>query len=176
MSDKPKVVLLSGGLKESSKTNIALRVVADALEEAGVETRFVSVGEYPLPMLDPTAEPPATVEWIRQWVAEADGVVVGSPEYHAAPSGALKNMIDYLSYEEVAHKPVGLVAACGGVKGGVNTLNFLRIVFRALHAPVLVEQAIVTASDFDGDTLTDPDATARLRRLAEAMVRELRRG
>ena len=169
------MVLLSGGRNESSRTQIALRVVAGALEEAGLSTRLISVGDYDLPMLDPDAAAPEAAEEIRQIVREADGLIAGSPEYHSAPSGALKNLLDYLSSRDVAGKPVGLVASSGGDRGGINTLNMLRLIFRSLHAPVLVEQAAVSASDFEGDQVARPAARKRLERVAEEMIRELSR-
>ena len=175
MSDKPSVVLLSGGLTGSSRTNIAMNVVADALSEAGLDTRLVSVGEYPLPLLGVEEDRGGNADAIRGWVSEAAGLVVGSPEYHAAPSGALKNLIDYLGREEVAGKPVGLVATCGSPKGGINTLNVLRIVFRSLHAPVLVEQAIVVPTDFEGGSIVSSNALDYLRRVANGLAREIGR-
>lgn len=47
----------------------------------------------------------------------ADGVVLCTPEYHNAMSGALKNSLDYLSSSEFLHKPVALLAVAGGGKG-----------------------------------------------------------
>jgi len=174
MSKKPAVVLLSGGLTSGSSTNIALSVVAKALEDSGCTTRLISVGDHPLPLLGVGEEYPAAVEQLRDWVTAADGLVVGSPEYHAAPSGALKNMIDYLRSEDVSGKPTGLVAICGSPKGGTNTLNSLRITFRSLHAPVLVEQAICTSADFEGGRVAAPEALDYLHRVADGLVREIR--
>ncbi len=45
-----------------------------------------------------------------------DGVVLCTPEYHNAMSGALKNSLDYLSSSEFIHKPVALLAVAGAVK------------------------------------------------------------
>jgi NAD(P)H-dependent FMN reductase len=175
MLEGRRVVLLSGGRNESSRTQIALKVVAEALEEAGISTRLISVGDFELPMLDPDAAPPEAADEFRRVVREADGLIAGSPEYHSAPSGALKNLLDYLSSSEVAGKPVGLVASSGGDRGGINTLNMLRLIFRSLHAPVLVEQAAVSRSDFEGDQVSRPGARKRLHGVAEEMIRELSR-
>ena len=176
MSEGRQVVLLSGGVVRDSKTTAALRVVAGALETEGIATRLITLADHPLPFLMPTGPVPPEIEELRAIVEDADGIVTGSPEYHAAPSGALKNMIDCLSPKQVGGKPVGLVAVCGSARGGTNTLNVLRIVFRSLQAPVLVEQAIVSDAEFEGVTVAAPAALAYLKRVAEGMARELRRG
>jgi azobenzene reductase len=62
-------------------------------------------------------------------------------------SGALKNAFDFLNSAYFAHKPVALVAVSGGGKGGINALNNLRTVTRALYANVLSKQLVLDPSD-----------------------------
>jgi len=176
MADR-RVVFLCGGYSPESRTHLTLQTVAEPLEEAGVATRFVCLDELPLPLLDPSQPFAPEVERLKEWVAAADAVVAGSPEYHGAMSGSLKNLLDYLSKEELAGKPVGLVAVSGGVKGGTNTLNMLRLVFRAFHAHVLPQQVAVSGSDFNAiGELADPQARAYAHRLGEAVMGALDEG
>jgi len=152
-----------------------MRTVAEALAREGVDTTMRCLADLPLPALGLGPAPPEAAELLGL-LDEADGLVVGSPEYHAAPSGGLKNVIDHFGKDLVKGKPVGLVAVCGSPGGGTNTLNTLRLVFRALHAPVLVEQAIVTEADFEEELVAAPRALGYLQSVAAGMVRELRRG
>ncbi|MFO7767420.1 MAG: NADPH-dependent FMN reductase [bacterium] len=165
------VVFLCGGYTPSSRTHVTLQAVAEPLEEAGVSIRFVCLDELPLPLLDPSRPFHPDSDRLKEWVTEADAVAVGSPEYHGAMSGSVKNLLDYLSKEELSGKPAGLVATSGGVKGGTNTLNMLRLIFRAFHAHALPQQVAVSEEDFDeiGD-LADPRARAYAHRLGKAIL------
>jgi NAD(P)H-dependent FMN reductase len=174
MPDSKRVVLLSGGVRDDSRINIALNVVAASLEADGVVTDLVSLAGLDLPVLG-TAPVPPDADDLHQRVAAADAVVAGSAEYHGAPSGGFKNLVDHLTREELRGKPVGLVTVCGAAKGGTNTLNMMRLIFRSLHAPAIVEQAIVTNDDFDGHDVGDETALAYLRSVAHGLVRELGR-
>ena len=176
MTNRPTILMLCGGLRSSTRIHRALAVLADRLEERGVRTRWFCLGDHPLPILDPAVEPPTTAEWLIQEVAGADAVVVGGPEYHAAPSGGLKNLIDHLTRPLLEDKPVGLVVTAGGDRGGVNALNGLRLIFRSLHADVVPEQAIVTAGDFGpADDLEPGPGSQHLASVADGLVRALHR-
>jgi NAD(P)H-dependent FMN reductase len=170
----PRVLILCGGSSKGSRTHAALHTVAAILEEGGAAVHWSCVHGRVLPPLDPEQRRPAEADDLRREADEADAFIVGSPEYHGAFSGSLKNMIDYLSRRQVGGKPVGLLAASGGAKGGINTLNMLRLVFRALHAPALVDQAAVSESDFDEQGhLSDTPSAAHVRTLGLAMLQEL---
>src|SRR5690348_14151474 len=80
---------------------------------------------------------------LKKLVKEADGVVLCTPEYHNAMSGALKNAFDFLGSSEFMHKPVGLLAVAGGGKGGINALNSMRLVARGVYVNVIPKQVVI---------------------------------
>lgn len=176
MSQQFNVVILCGSMAPDSYTHAALKIMERLLARAGVQTRFVCVLDYPLPPFDPTLRSyPAQAQQIRQWIRAADGIVVGSPEYHGGFSGAIKNLIDHMDIPDFQGKPVALIST-SGKKGGINALNGLRLVFRALYAPVIVEQTIVAKEDFDENRkITSRESLARLLQVSEGLLRELRR-
>ena len=77
---------------------------------------------------------PKDVFRLREEVKHAEGIILGTPEYHGGYSGVLKNALDLMGFEEFEGKMLGLV----GVSGGT-----LREVGRALHACVVPEQASI---------------------------------
>jgi azobenzene reductase len=176
MSEHFNVVILCGSMAPRSYTHAALKVMERLLHRAGVQTRFVCVIDHPLPYFCATSESyPQEGKLIRQWIQSADGVVVGSPEYHGGCSGAIKNLIDHMDISDFQGKPIALICA-SGKKGGINTLNGLRLIFRALYAPVIVEQAIITKDDFDeNQKLISRDALIHLLQVTEGLLREMRR-
>lgn len=168
------IVLLCGSMDPASYTHIALRTLEKLLRRAGAQTHLICVREHVLPPFDPTlASYPEEAEHIRQRIREADGIVAGSPEYHGGITGVLKNLIDHLDIPDFQGKPVALLAT-SGKKGGINTLNALRLVFRALYAPVIVEQTVITQEDFDPNKkLPTPETLYRLMALTKGLLREI---
>ena len=134
-----KIVAFSGSLNNESTTAKGIRVAAEAARRAGVEVVEFSLREHPLPVYDPSDENNYTYENVQYWVklmSEADGYLLGSPEYHNGPSGAFKNALDFVGGRQFGGKPVGLVAASGGPVA-TNTLNQMMTILRSLHAYVV---------------------------------------
>jgi NAD(P)H-dependent FMN reductase len=105
---------------------------------------------------------------------EADGVILGSPEYHGGMSGVLKNAIDLMGFSEFEGKMIGLVGVSGGSMGATNALISLRNVGRALHAWVVPEQASIPQAwrEFSKDGSLENEALRdRLKRVGEQVAR-----
>jgi NAD(P)H-dependent FMN reductase len=174
---KPKILVVSGSFRQESLTRIVLKHVAALVAKRGLKPRFVCARELALPIYDPPAvdELPNAKCW-REAVSSSDGLIIGSPEYHGSFSGALKNMIDYLDFPHIEGKLIGLVAAAGGPKSGISTLNALRLTFRALHAPVIIEQAALWEGDFAVDTKQiKPEPLKQLLGVVDGLAREINR-
>lgn len=171
-----RVMVLAGSLHGASSTRAALQIGAESLREMGVTVDFYDLKEHRFPLYDPDAEkdPPEVEEFARRVLA-ADGFLIGTPEYHNGMSGALKNALDYLGSKYFKHKPVGLLSAAGGGKGGMNALVNLRLVMRGVMALVLPEQVTVDEDDFDSElNLTNGDRRQRIVTLARSLARFVR--
>ena len=93
----PFVVGLGGTLRANSSTERALRYCLAAVARKGGRTRLFSGEDLNLPMYAP--HEPERTPAARELVAalrDADAVVVGSPGYHGAVSGLVKNALDYV--------------------------------------------------------------------------------
>jgi FMN reductase len=93
----PLVVGLGGTLRANSSTERALRYCLDSVEAQGGRTKFFSGPDLDLPMYAPheLKRTPKALELVGA-LRDADAVVVGSPGYHGAVSGLLKNALDYI--------------------------------------------------------------------------------
>ena len=132
-----QVLLINGSPHPKGSTATALATVAQQLEKAGIETTTLHVGHKAIRGCiacgkcartglcvfkdDPVNE---CVERMR----EADGLVVGSPVYYAAPNGALCAFLDRLFYMKsgaYAYKPAAAVVSCrrGGASAAFDRLN-----------------------------------------------------
>jgi FMN reductase len=109
---------------------------------------------------------------------EADGFILGSPEYHGSISGVLKNALDFIGARELEGKFVALVGTAGGALGATNTLNTLNIICRTLHAWPLPSMPSVPQSymAFNPDgTLKDEKLQKRLEELGHNLVATIAR-
>jgi NAD(P)H-dependent FMN reductase len=108
----------------------------------GETAEIVDLADYDLPFLDEPISPqfnpqrtpnPAAQKWLDK-LAEADAYVIITPEYNRAPSGVLKNALDYLDFQ-FKQKPVALVGH--GSTGGAQAIAQLRAVISGLKGAVL---------------------------------------
>ena len=109
-----KVLALCGSLRRASINAALLRAAARlAAPAADIEVPDW-LGRLPLfnPDLEAGDELPRAVQALHLAVANADALLVASPEYAHGVSGTIKNTLDWLvSFEPFIHKPVAVVNA-----------------------------------------------------------------
>jgi azobenzene reductase len=165
------IVVVNGSPRKSGRTGIVARHIARQYK-----AQLIDLSEEAIPLYNGEAsqEELPSVLHLRRQMQQADGVILCSPEYHGAMSGALKNALDFLSSDQLEHKPVALIAVAGGGKGGINALNNMRTVMRSLHANTIPKQLVLDPPSFAGDHLTKPaalqvdDVLSELRRYISA--------
>lgn len=106
-----KVLLINGSSHEKGCTFAALEQTAQALEEKGIETEIIFIGNQS--MADCIACQKCRtlgkcvfddiVNQVLEKCKTADGFVFGSPVYYAHPSGRLLSFMDRLFYAGGAH-------------------------------------------------------------------------
>ncbi len=140
-SRQPFVVGLGGTLRANSSTERALRYCLAAVEKQGGRTRLFAAEDLDLPMYAPheLERTPRALELVKT-LRDADAVVVGSPGYHGAISGLVKNALDYIEdlREDprvyLDNTPWGCISCAYGWQAAVGTLTQLRGIGHALRA------------------------------------------
>jgi NAD(P)H-dependent FMN reductase len=120
MRSNPGLVILgiSGSLRKTSSNTALLRALAATLP---ADARFeLFDGLQTLPHFNPDDDidpaPAAVARW-RASIAQADGLVISSPEYAHGVPGVLKNALDWLvSSFEIINKPIALIDAAEGTE------------------------------------------------------------
>jgi chromate reductase len=165
-----RVLGISGSLREGSHNLRLLRTAAELLP-SGAELE-VFEGLRDIPPFDEDAEhtPPPAVVALKQAVADADAVLIATPEYNHSIPGVLKNALDWVS-RPMAENPMRgkhalVIGASTGMFGAVWAQAETRKVLGALGARVLDEELPVAKAP---DGLDDPELLARL----EELLREL---
>lgn len=169
--EKPiRVVGICGSLRERSYTRMALEVALRGSREVGAETQLIDLRDYELIFCDGNKDEshyPRDVFRLRADVGRAQGIILGTPEYHGGVSGVLKNALDLMGFNEFEGKMIGLIGVSGGTVGAVDALNSLRNIGRALHAWVIPEQTIVREAWNAFDEAGRPKSETLERRLMD---------
>lgn len=118
---------ISGSLRANSAHDVILRTISEEL--LPVDTRLIVHCLHEIPLYNEDldgegANAPEPVRCLRQVVLEADGLVIGSPEYNHGMSGVMKNALDWLSRPHgksvLKGKPVLTFTASPAFTGGVR--------------------------------------------------------
>ena len=152
---------------------MAVRVALQGAERYGAQVKFLELGAYGLTLLESSSGAPGPEAW-RSDVLAADGLILGTPEYHGSFSGVLKNALDYLDFAQTEGKMIGLVGVSGGAMGAFDAMNGLRSVGRAMHSWVVPLQAAVPeawkAFSPEGE-IQDSATKARLLEVGEQVAK-----
>jgi chromate reductase len=172
-----RVVGICGSLREGSFNGALLAAVAAELPPA-VEYAEWS-GLETLPAYDSDADghfaPPSVAE-LRRALAQADAVVIATPEYNASIPGALKNALDWASrpFDDncLRGKPAAVVGASTGIFGAVWAQADLRRILKTIGADVL-ETALPVAAAHQAFTTSGALSDRRLATTLHTIVEEL---
>ncbi|MFH0172870.1 NADPH-dependent FMN reductase [Streptomyces cacaoi] len=181
-----RILAISGSLRQDSFNTRLLRALPPLAPEGMEIELFDGLGEVPLYDQDlDVADCPKPVHRLRTAIAEADGLIIASPEYNGSIPGVLKNAIDWASRPMVRSallaKCVVTMVATPGVGLGRNALSDLGRVLHDCHAFVVsgpwvhlseAPAKMEDVQDEDGEVttvLTDP----RTRRLVDIQLTSL---
>lgn len=148
---KPMQLLgISGSLRKASFSTAILRAVQARLTP-GTELRLMTLETIPLYNEDQDRQPalPA-VAALRRSIADADAVVIATPEYNHGLPGVLKNALDWASRPTsecpFRAKPVLILSSSTAFTGGVRAQYQLRETLASMQAVVIPMREIVIAT------------------------------
>ncbi len=133
------VLGLSGSLRQGSYNTRLLLAAASALPPGADMRLFNGLGALPPYNEDEDAD--ASVVELRAAIADADAVLISTPEYNASVPGQLKNALDWASRpfpdNALHHKPVAVIGASTGLFGAVWARAELRKILATIGASVI---------------------------------------
>lgn len=176
-----KVLLVNGSSRANGNTAAALREVAAALEESGVETETLAIGNKPLPdciacrkcvtlgkcVFDDIANE------LSEKAASCDGFVFGSPVYYAHPSARLLTVMDRAFYSGKRHfmfKPAAAVTVArrAGTTASMDVINkYFTICSMPVVSSTYWNQAFGSP---DGDISQDVEGVQTMRNIGKNMA------
>jgi chromate reductase len=174
-----EIVAFAGSLRRASYNRGLVRAAA-ASAPSGIRIRIVELDQIEFYNQDvEDAGEPDPIRAFKRAIAEADAILVATPEYNHGIPGVLKNAIDWASRPRVTSplkdKPVAVMGASPGMGSTARAQAQLRETFVFTGACVMPQPEVLVSSagaHFDDDgNLIDPEIRASLVDLVEALAR-----
>jgi len=148
-----KILALPGSLRAASYNRLLI-LAAEELTPAGVEIQVHEIDDIPLYDADLDKEPaPEPVARLRAAIADADALLLSTPEYNYSVPGVLKNAIDWASRPPgksvLEGKPVAIMGASTGTSGTMRAQLAWRPVFLFTDSPMVGKPEVYVAKAAD---------------------------
>ena len=126
---------------------------------------------------------PAGVAAFKRLIAQADGVLMATPEYNHGVPGVMKNAVDWASRPPgsapLGAKPVGIIGASPGITGTARGQSQLRQAFEFTNSFCMPQPELLVFKaheKFDEEGVLTDEATGRyLERYLTAFAAWVRR-
>jgi NAD(P)H-dependent FMN reductase len=173
MNQKLNILAISGSLRAGSSNHNILKHLGNMVP-ANVNFSIYN-GLALIPPFDPgldTDDPPVVITALRQLLADADGIIICTPEYAFGVPGSLKNMLDWMvSSSSFVDKPVALITAS---LGGNYAHESLLLTIGALSANVIENATLLISfirSKMNADgQVADAETTNNLENVLKAFL------
>jgi chromate reductase, NAD(P)H dehydrogenase (quinone) len=172
-----RVLGISGSLRRDSYNSGLLRAAAELLPPGAELEVFDGLKAIPPYDADDDVQPaPAPVAALRDAIADADAVLIATPEYNASIPGVLKNALDWASRPHATNvlrgKPAAVVGASTGMFGAIWAQAETRKVLSTIGARVLDRELPVPEGDerFAGGSLQDLEIEEQLGEIVAELV------
>ncbi len=132
-----KLVGLSGSGRYNSFNTMILKYLKEKFKN-DIEIEIIDLKHLPLYNQDIEENTYEEVEYLREKIREADGLIFATPEHNQSIPAILKNAIDWMSRVDpvLAGKPALLMGATPGGLGTVMAQAHLRDILNLLNVRV----------------------------------------
>jgi chromate reductase len=179
-----RILGVSGSLRKASYNTALLRAAAQALPAGFALEVYAGLGEIPHYNEDLDVDPaPEPVARLRQAIADADGILIATPEFNGAMPGVLKDAIDWASRPFpdncLKGRPIAVIGASVTMFGAVWAQGVTRKALELAGADVLTDELPVCEVHTvlaEAGTLTGPELQTRLEDLVASFAARLETG
>lgn len=168
---------IAGSLRRGSFNRTLLRAAAQLVPPDAELIIWDELDRVPPFNEDWETDPaPLSVARMRQAIAEADGLLIATPEYNGSIPGQLKNAIDWASRPYgrgvLQGKPAAVISASPSPRGAASAAADLRKLLTIVGASVADAGLAVPSAftQFGPDGLIDSDLTGQLRVVLDSLV------
>ncbi|MGB3646381.1 MAG: NAD(P)H-dependent oxidoreductase [Mesorhizobium sp.] len=152
----PRILVFAGSVRIGAYSGRTADAAQRELALQGAEVTRLSLGDYPMPILDQDLEkesgvPENALKLARQFAAH-DGLLIATPEYNGSIPPLLKNAVDWASrvrqdggrpFQPMTGKPVALCSSSSGRFAGIRCIAHLRTVLVRCRMDVITPECSV---------------------------------
>lgn len=177
MSEVFSIVIITGSPVQPSRASGLAELLERRLGHDAFRVRRLEVRDLPPEALCYAQFEHPEIKRAASWVAQADGVIVVSPVYKAAYTGAFKSFIDLLPQFALRDKVV-LPLLIGGTLAHVLALDYaVRPMLQSLDPRLIVNGLFILDKSIDvstGVVTLSADVAERLEQIVDVFVDGLR--
>ncbi|AZO60357.1 NAD(P)H-dependent oxidoreductase [Mesorhizobium sp. M1A.F.Ca.IN.022.07.1.1] len=155
-----RILVFAGSIRTGAFSGRTADVAQKELAMQGAEVTRISLGDYPLPIMDEDLEKdkgiPENAVKLGHQISAHDGLLIATPEYNGSIPPLLKNSIDWVSrlrrdgsrsFRPLYGKPVALCSSSEGKFAGIRCINHLRAVLVRCQMEVITPECSVSGAD-----------------------------
>ncbi len=179
-----KVLMINGSPRSDGNTFCCLQEIETTLRKYGLDTEIVQIGHAPIrmcincggchqPNSDGCVFDDDCYSVIREKMATADALIVGTLVYYGQPNGGVLSLMQRLFFSAghlVQNKPAAALAVCrrGGATATLQTMNMM---FEMMNMPVVTSQYWnIAYGAGKGEVKRDTEGMQTMRTLATNMA------
>lgn len=144
------IVGISGSLRKESHNTAILKTMMERTPN-GVQMTLAEIGDIPLYNGDIDVDGgPDTVKAFKEKIANADALIIATPEYNYSIPGVLKNALDWASrpaFKSVLKdKKVAVLSSSMGFTGGVRAQQSLKYILSGTLSDIVRMPEVVVGA------------------------------
>ncbi len=179
-----KVIAINGSPRKNGNTNQALKIMADELEQQGIEVEIIQIGHLNIHGCIHcgycwTSEgnhcvfKDDIVNETAKKMREADGFILGSPTYYAGIAGTMKAFLDRVFFTSSDYFKYKVATSISVVRraGGVDVVHQLNNYLNLAQTVMPPSQYWTVAYGMDkGEIIQDEEGIQTIRKNARSMA------
>lgn len=165
------LLVISCSLNTNSRSRILARAAFNRMLQMGVETEFIDLQDWSLPLCDGHAcyENPRVRELTRR-IQDAEAILLATPIYNYDVNAAAKNLVE-LTGSAWEDKIVAFVCAAGGRTSYMSVMSFANSLMLDYRCVIVPRFVYALEAAFRGQDIADDVVHERLYDVVASLLR-----
>ena len=168
-----KVVVISGSPRKNANTQIMMKHVFEYAKSKNEDTKLVNLSEdgfdYYHGFLNEVEYGEKTLQAAKD-ITNADIWLIGTPIYNSMFSAALKNLFEFINYNQTAGKTAGLAILASSNIGFTDVQTLLTQLMSYFRVVTNPSSVFMTADTIEDGKIISEEVKSRLNELVDSTL------